>query len=242
MAAALFLIGSLMGAWRTWNAKRPPHAGRVGPLWLPALLTGELALHQIAWQAVATALFIWWGALDSWLGWTALTITAASWAGLVVLFFQAGHAKHVVGDALDRPRLAARVRARVGRGVAEHGDREHEQEHGHRLEPADRCPLGRACRIDGRTRDGQHQCPIGTPAGIWRELAHLPQLALEILDLVAEASGVLEAEIDGRVAHLAFEGADQALSKNGEEMQGRKIVVSVAKERDGGRGGGSPRR
>ena len=39
-----------MGAWRTWNAKRPPHAGRVGPLWLPALLTGELALHQIVWQ------------------------------------------------------------------------------------------------------------------------------------------------------------------------------------------------
>ena len=111
-----------MGAWRTWNAKRPPHAGRVGPLWLPALLTGELALHQIAWQAVATALFIWWGALDSWLGWTALTITAASWAGLVVLFFQAGHAKHVVGDALEeatgdrptvtRPPLSALVRAR----------------------------------------------------------------------------------------------------------------------------------
>ena len=122
MAAVLFLVGSLIGAWRTWNAKRPPHAGRVGPLWLPALLTGELALHQIAWQAVATALFVWAGALDSWLGWVALGVTGASWLGLLVLFFQAGHAKKVIADALEeatgrrlsvtRPPLTALIRAR----------------------------------------------------------------------------------------------------------------------------------
>lgn len=122
MIAILFLIGSLMGAWRTWNAKRPPHAGRVGPLWLPALLTGELALHQIAWQGIATALFIWAGALDSWPGWVALGVTVASWIGLVWLFVQGGQAKRVIATALSetvgivpevkRPSLLALARAR----------------------------------------------------------------------------------------------------------------------------------
>jgi acetyl esterase/lipase len=118
----IFLIGALMGAWRTWNAKRPPHAGRVGPLWLPALVTGELALHQIAWQAVATALFVWGGALDSWPGWAALTITMASWVGLVWLFIQGGQAEKVIAAALEetvgvspevaRPSLVALARAK----------------------------------------------------------------------------------------------------------------------------------
>ncbi len=44
------------------------------------------------------------------------------------------------------------------------------------------------------------------------------------------------------VTFLTQQGADQALSKNGEEMQGRKIVVSVAKERDGVHGRRPPRR
>jgi acetyl esterase/lipase len=69
-------------------------------MWISALITGELALHQIAWQAVATALFIWAGALDAWPGWIGLGLTAASWVGLIVLFARAYQASSVLDAAL----------------------------------------------------------------------------------------------------------------------------------------------
>jgi acetyl esterase/lipase len=80
----LFLFVALVGAWFTVNAYRPIH--RPAPLALASFfagwLTTELAFHHLAWQALATALFVWAGALATWPGWLALGITFVSWLGL----------------------------------------------------------------------------------------------------------------------------------------------------------------
>ena len=46
MLSALFFIGSLIGASLTSNGLRRRS------LWLPAMITNELPLHHIVWQAV----------------------------------------------------------------------------------------------------------------------------------------------------------------------------------------------
>ncbi|NNF09332.1 MAG: alpha/beta hydrolase fold domain-containing protein [Acidimicrobiia bacterium] len=101
MVTALFFIGSFIGALFTFNGLRRRS------LWLPALVAGELAIHHIVWQAVATALFIWAGALDHPLGWAALAMTILSWVGLLVMVGWAERAKPVLRAALDG----------VGRGI-----------------------------------------------------------------------------------------------------------------------------
>src|SRR5437588_9014719 len=40
--------------------------------------------------------------------------------------------------------------------------------------------------------------------------AHFLELALQVVDLVAQAGRVLEAQIGGRLVHLLLEGADEA--------------------------------
>src|SRR3974390_3092271 len=47
--------------------------------------TSELALQNIAWQLVATAIFIEFGALDAWAGWLGLAFAVAGWIGLLGL-------------------------------------------------------------------------------------------------------------------------------------------------------------
>ena len=61
----LFLFVSLIGAWLTYNVYRPMFAPsrRAALSFFAGWLTAELALHHIAWQAVATVLFVWAGAL-----------------------------------------------------------------------------------------------------------------------------------------------------------------------------------
>jgi len=87
MVPALFLAVSLLGAAATLSALMPGR--RLGPFVVPyffwAWLTGELALHHIAWQAAATLVFIGLGALAAWPGWLGLGITALSFVGLVRL-------------------------------------------------------------------------------------------------------------------------------------------------------------
>ena len=53
-----FLAVSLLGGLLTWNAHHPRQSNSLLsiPSFLFGWLTGELALHHIAWQALATAL------------------------------------------------------------------------------------------------------------------------------------------------------------------------------------------
>ena len=106
MLRVLFFLGSLIGALFTVNGLRRRS------LWLPALVTSELAIHHLAWQAVLTGLFIWGGVLDGLLGRIALGITLGSWAGLLVMVYWAERAKPVMRTALEG--LGNGSRARPG--------------------------------------------------------------------------------------------------------------------------------
>ena len=98
----LFLIVSAIGAGFTFNVYRPSNAGaRRGTLsFFAGWLTGELALHQIAWQVLATVGFVAMGALSAWPGWLGLAISFASWGALGAAYLRARQAEWVVEEAL----------------------------------------------------------------------------------------------------------------------------------------------
>ncbi len=95
MVSVLFFLGSLIGLLFTVNGLRRRS------LWLPALVTSELAIHHLAWQGVLTALFVWAGVLDHLLGRIALGLTILSWAGLLVMVYWGERAKPVLREALN---------------------------------------------------------------------------------------------------------------------------------------------
>ncbi|MBM3674765.1 MAG: alpha/beta hydrolase [Actinobacteria bacterium] len=98
----LFLAVSVSGALFTLNAFRPSTRWQLlGISFFAAWLTGELVLWHVAWQAVATALFVALGALEAWPGWLGLAITFASWAGLLFLECSARRSSGVFEDALQ---------------------------------------------------------------------------------------------------------------------------------------------
>src|SRR5262249_23026390 len=98
----LFLFVSMVGAWFTYNAYRPTYTpSRVAAVsFFSGWLTSELALHHIAWQALATVIFIRLGALQAWPGKLGLFITVVSWAGLWRCYGGAREAEAVVEHAL----------------------------------------------------------------------------------------------------------------------------------------------
>ena len=98
----LFLAVSLWGAWFTYNAVRPMHAGarRTVFSFFAGWLTAELAVHHLVWQLLMTALFVWAGALAAWPGILGLAITLVSWAGLVGMLAISDRAEAVVERAL----------------------------------------------------------------------------------------------------------------------------------------------
>ncbi len=63
-----YLAFSLWCAWFSYNAHFPMKAGarRATLSFVAGWLTTELALHHIAWQAIATAVFLALGAAQAW--------------------------------------------------------------------------------------------------------------------------------------------------------------------------------
>ena len=99
---SLLLVASVVGAWFTLTAFRPRRAPTRAAFidFLAGWLTGELALHHIAWQAAAAALFGWAGAFERWPGRVGLALSVASWCGLLAAYNTARKADVVVERAL----------------------------------------------------------------------------------------------------------------------------------------------
>jgi acetyl esterase/lipase len=70
-------------------------------------IAGELALQNIVWQMVGTALFITYGALHGWAGWSGLALAVAGWIGLLGLGVAGRRAEHVVARSLEEVRSPA---------------------------------------------------------------------------------------------------------------------------------------
>lgn len=102
MVPWIFLLVSLVGAALVYNVYRPIRGGaRVSALsFFVGWLTGELALHHIGWQAVATVVFVAFGALDGAAGWIGLAVTLVSWVFLGVYTVRGFEVRGVCEDAL----------------------------------------------------------------------------------------------------------------------------------------------
>lgn len=98
----LYLFLSLWGAAFTLNVWRPntSHRNLATASWIFGWFTGELALHVIAWQVLATAVFALLGAFEGVAGQLGLGVSALSWIGLGVAQWQAERASVAIEGAL----------------------------------------------------------------------------------------------------------------------------------------------
>lgn len=103
MISWLFLAASLWGAAFTWNALYPTIRGsrRSVLSFAAGWLTSELALHHLAWQALATLVFGLLGAFEAWPGKVGLVLSIVSWGGLAVAQLRAMRAGGVIEAALQ---------------------------------------------------------------------------------------------------------------------------------------------
>jgi acetyl esterase/lipase len=114
-----FLAVSLVGAWFTVNACRPSRRWQLLALsFFAGWFTVELAVFHVTWQAAATVVFVWLGALETWPGIAGLVITIASWVGLLWLQLVSSRTGRVMEDAL-RTGLGPDYRTRIAPGLAE---------------------------------------------------------------------------------------------------------------------------
>lgn len=106
MVSWIFLAVSLWGAMWTLAALLRGRGLRlfVVPYFFASWLTSELALHHLAWQTVATLIFIAYGALHHWPGVLGLLVTLLSWWGLWVAH-KRSHTAAVVFEAVLREGL-----------------------------------------------------------------------------------------------------------------------------------------
>ena len=102
MVSWAFLLVCLVGAWLVWNVYHPLD-GRfsAGPSFVLGWLTGELGIHHIFWQAVATVAFVAAGALEAWPGRIGLGLAFASWAALGLHYLRGFEAQGAMERALD---------------------------------------------------------------------------------------------------------------------------------------------
>lgn len=99
---ALFLMFALIAGWSTWNLYKPvtDHPRLCVVSFLVGWLTGELALHHIAWQVLLVFLFIWNGALEGLAAATGFLIFAASWLGMGYFYLSGEKAARATQQAL----------------------------------------------------------------------------------------------------------------------------------------------
>jgi acetyl esterase/lipase len=103
-----YLIVTLVGAVAVALAYRPIRREPFTVVsFASAWIAGELAFQNIVWQVIATAVFIWFGALDNWAGWLGLAIAVVDWVGLVGLGIVGRRAGRVTAAALDEVRSGA---------------------------------------------------------------------------------------------------------------------------------------
>jgi acetyl esterase/lipase len=114
-----FLTVSIIGAAYTLNALWPSRRWQF-QIWsfFAAWMTGELALFHLAWQVVATVVFVALGALSAGPGWIGLAVTLASWAGLAWIQLGSLRAAHAMEEAL-RTGLGDDYRSDIAPGLAE---------------------------------------------------------------------------------------------------------------------------
>ncbi|MGH8984493.1 MAG: alpha/beta hydrolase fold domain-containing protein [Acidimicrobiia bacterium] len=119
MISWAFLAVSIVGAAFTVNAYRPSSRWQLlGLSFFAGWLTGELALFHLAWQLVATVVFVSLGALDDWPGVVGLAVSIASWIGLVWIQVVALRSARVMERAL-RAGLGDDYRSQIAPGLAE---------------------------------------------------------------------------------------------------------------------------
>jgi acetyl esterase/lipase len=101
VSTAFFAV-SLVGAAFTLLAVAAPRRPSVlsFPFFMAGWLTGELAALHLAWQLVATIVFVALGALSHPLGWAGLGVSVASWVGLVASARWQGSEAAVLAEAM----------------------------------------------------------------------------------------------------------------------------------------------
>jgi acetyl esterase/lipase len=95
---AVSVIGALFTLNALWPARRPE--ALTIPSFFAGWLTSELPFHHLAWQAIATSVWIALGALNSWPGVAGLLITLVSWIGIAVLIRRSALAPAAMEDGL----------------------------------------------------------------------------------------------------------------------------------------------
>lgn len=126
MVGWLFLAFGAVALWFAFNTWRPIRTP--APLAIVSFfagwLTGELALHHLAWQMVAALGFALAGALTTWEGRAGLALTMLSWLLLVVHFVRADRTRASVDLALKdglgegyRAHLAPRFASWLAPGI-----------------------------------------------------------------------------------------------------------------------------